>query len=173
MRLVFDAVAPDWSKIRADPSYSDGFMEALTYLPREFRPPQILDASCGHGLASSLLVERWPDRSVTGVDISPRMVDIARKHVPDATFLVGSVHHLPFEDGAFDLITSLDGLVDPAEFMRVLHRKGRILIVYSMRATTPISRNLDDLAAAFATHGGNATAHLDGMAHALVVRHRR
>ncbi len=173
MRTMFDSLAPSWEVIRADPTYRAGFDEGLDQLPRGFRPRRVLDVACGTGIAASFVLDRWPEVKVIGTDISPKMVDLASELVPSATFQVASVHHLPFDDGAFDLVTALDGLLDPEELLRVLGRKGRLLVVYSRHGTTPISRPLADLVAEFAELGAIATPHTDGEAHVLVVRHGR
>lgn len=173
MRTLFNSLSNDWERIREDPTYRVGFRAALAHLPRGFRPRRALDVCCGTGMACSDLLDRWPGLNLIGVDIAPRMVDEARELVRGARFEVASVHRLPFEDGEFDLVTALDGLVDHAELLRVLHRKGRLLIVYSKRGTTPISRPLDELAAKFGAHGAVSDPHTDGEAHVLVVRHGR
>lgn len=172
-RLLFDSLSTDWERIRNDPTYRTGFMQGLDRLPRGFRPRRVLDVACGTGLGAAFVLERWPDVNVIGTDISPRMVELASELVPDATFQVASVHVLPFDDGAFDLVTALDGLLDPQELLRVLGRKGRLLVVYSRGGTTPISRPLDELVAEFEAQGAVATPHVDGEAHVLVVRHGR
>ena len=173
MRTMFDALAGDWERIRRDPTYRAGFDAALAHLPRGFRPRRALDVACGTGLACRFLLDRWPELRLDACDIAPRMVDAAAELVPEVTFQVASVHHLPYEDGEFDLVTVLDGLLDPAELLRVLHRKGRLLVVYSRQGTTPVSRPLEQVAAEFEQHGGICTPHVDGPAHVLVVRHGR
>ena len=172
-RTLFDSLAGDWERIRADPTYRRGFSQALGHLPRGFRPRRVLDAACGTGVATCVIVERWPGVNVIGTDIAPRMVELATELVPEATFQIASVHHLPWDDGMFDLVTALDGLIDPDELLRVLHRKGRLVIAYSRGGTTPIARPLDDLAAAFSERGAVADAYTDGDAHVLIVRHGR
>lgn len=172
-RALFDSYSSDWERIRADPTYRIGFEEALGHLPRGFRPRRALDVACGTGLATAALLDRWPGLNVIGSDISPRMVELARGLVPAATFEVASVHHLPHADGEFDLVTALDGLIDHAELLRVLHRKGRLLTVYSRGGTTPIARPVAELAREFEALGAHADAYVDGEAHALVVRHGR
>jgi ubiquinone/menaquinone biosynthesis C-methylase UbiE len=173
MRVLFDSLAENWEQIRADPTYRAGFLEGVAHLPRGFRPRRALDVACGTGIATQALLDRWPGLNVIGTDISPRMVQLAGELVPEARFEVASVHALPYEDGEFDLVTALDGMLDPAQLLRVLHRKGRLLVVYSKHGTTPISRPLDQLADEFARHGAIADAHTDGAAHVLVVRHGR
>ncbi|MCW2949828.1 MAG: ubiquinone/menaquinone biosynthesis methyltransferase [Thermoleophilia bacterium] len=173
MRVMFDHLSENWEVIRADPTYRDGFREALRYLPRGFRPRRVLDVACGTGQATSVLLERWPGVRVTGTDISPRMVETARKLVPDAAFATASVHKLPFDDGAFDLVTALDGVIDLAEMLRVLHRKGRLLVVYSHQGTTPVSRSLDELARDVRQLDAYADVHAGALTHVLVARHTR
>jgi SAM-dependent methyltransferase len=63
-----------------------------------------LDAACGTGRLTELLVERGHD--VVGVDQSPEMLDVARDRFPDATFHVGDVRDLPLEDASVDLAVS-------------------------------------------------------------------
>lgn len=173
MRVLFDQASGSWEAIRRDPQYSDGFIEAMRLLPKGFRPRQVLDAACGTGLATGLVLDRWPGVRVSGIDISQGMVDLAEKTYPKAAFFRASVHDLPFEDGRFDLIVTLDGLLDIPELMRVLHRKGRLLIVYSRAGTTPISRPVEGIAKLIESAGGVATWHTDGISHVVVGRHGR
>lgn len=173
LRTLFDSLAGSWERIREDPTYRRGFGEALGQLPRGFRPRRALDVACGTGAATAALLERWPGLNVIGTDISRNMVERARELVPGARFEAASVHRLPFADGEFDLVTALDGLLDHDELLRVLHRKGRLLVVYSKGGTTPIARPLAKLATEFESRGAHAEAHTDGEAHVLVVRHGR
>lgn len=173
MRIVFDGASRNWEAIRRPDDYWDGFREALRLLPKGFRPRQVLDSSTGTGMAAAMVLERWPDVKVTGVDISPRMVREAAKTVPGATFQQGSVHKLPFEDARFDLVVSLDGLLNVPEMLRVLHRKGRLVVVYSRKGTTPISRPLDQIAKLVEAADGIATIHTEGASAVLIARHRR
>jgi 2-polyprenyl-3-methyl-5-hydroxy-6-metoxy-1,4-benzoquinol methylase len=69
----------------------------------ELLPPsgQLLDAGCGVGKPTSeFLVKKGFD--VTGVDISKRMVDIAKKNVPEASFIQKNILELDFPDTTFD-----------------------------------------------------------------------
>lgn len=93
---------------------------------------QILDVACGTGLASRPFAEN--DYRVTGIDRSDAMLEIARKNVPDATWMQGDASALPFEPGAFDLALSaqtfhaLDRAAALAEMMRVLKPNGVVAI---------------------------------------------
>jgi trans-aconitate 2-methyltransferase len=50
-------------------------------------PGDILDLGCGAGNVTRLLAQRFPDRSILGVDSSPDMLAKARALLPSASFL--------------------------------------------------------------------------------------
>jgi trans-aconitate 2-methyltransferase len=66
------------------------FVELITRTGSE-RPGNVVDLGCGPGNLTALLVERWPDATVTGVDSSPEMIERARATVPGVDFQVGDV----------------------------------------------------------------------------------
>ena len=97
---------------------------------------RVLDLATGTGNAA-LLAARARG-VVTGLDAASRLIDVARRRATDerveATFIVGDVQALPFEDASFDVALSVFGLVFApdvdrsfAEMMRVLRPDGRAL----------------------------------------------
>ncbi|HEX4400676.1 MAG TPA: methyltransferase domain-containing protein [Galbitalea sp.] len=96
----------------------------------------VLDAATGTGLVLRALKLRLAeDARLTGVDLSARMLEVARAQTPDATFLVGDATALPWEDGSFDLVTCVTAIhlmpdtdVALREWSRVLRPAGRIVI---------------------------------------------
>ena len=87
----------------------------------------ILDLGSGTGKPyAKLLVERG--FNVLGIDISPRMVELARKYVPQAEFVELSMTEIEFKsmfDGVFSSYTML--LLDPPLFEDVAKRIVRSL----------------------------------------------
>ncbi len=75
---------------------------------------RILDVATGTGkVAAALSARVQPDGSVLAVDISPRMIDVARKRFADRgglDFVVGDALDLPTEDGTFDAATIAFGM---------------------------------------------------------------
>ena len=65
----------------------------------------LLDAGCGTAPMISLLSERFPDVNFTGIDLTPKMIEVAKsKNIPNATFVCGDCESLPFENDSFDVI---------------------------------------------------------------------
>jgi len=92
---------------------------------------RLLDIACGSGLAMELAAVRGA--TVAGIDASSRLIAIARDRVPDADVRTGDMAALPWEDDAFDVVTSFRGLWATtrealAEARRVLRPGGRISV---------------------------------------------
>lgn len=96
----------------------------------------VLDVSCGTGNAA--IVAARAGAVVTGVDPAARLLEIARARAAaeglEARFVQGDFHGLDFEDGTFDVVLSVFGVIfgDPPrvlpEVLRVLTPGGRALV---------------------------------------------
>ncbi len=103
---------------------------------------RVLDVGCGAGLDALVAAAAvGPDGEVTGVDITPVMIERACEAAAAApwasvTFLVAdAAEHLPFDDGSFDVVQSNGCLnLSPhkrellAEVHRVLRPGGRLAL---------------------------------------------
>lgn len=90
---------------------------------------RLLDLACGSGLALELAAARGA--TCSGIDASPRLLDVARDRNPAADLRVGDMNALPWDAASFDVVTSFRGIwgTTPgavAEAARVLVPGGRI-----------------------------------------------
>jgi 23S rRNA (guanine745-N1)-methyltransferase len=88
----------------------------------------VLDVGCGEGYYLGSLARARPVEA-HGIDLSAVAVDLAARRYPRATWLVGNADRfLPWADGSFDLVLSIDARLHPAEMRRVLKPEGRLLV---------------------------------------------
>ena len=97
----------------------------ISLLPERTDPHETaLDVCCGEGFYARLLHERG--YRVSGVDISEKMIDIARKKSPDIEYHCSDAASMPFlEDDSFDLVVCSMGLIDTPDLggtLREMHR---------------------------------------------------
>lgn len=95
-----------------------------------------LDVGCGTGAVLELLHARYPSKHLTGLDLTPGMIDVARaKQLDNVSFVVGDAEALPFEPRSFDAVlcsNSFHHYPHPerffAEVARVLRPGGRLVL---------------------------------------------
>jgi malonyl-CoA O-methyltransferase len=88
------------------------------------RPAAIIEIGCGTGYLTQLLCARFPQASVTAVDLSEQMIDVARARLGGAAeLLVGDAEERPWGARTFDLVVSsatLQWLAAPAQTLGLL-----------------------------------------------------
>src|SRR4051794_29909315 len=103
-----------------------GLARRLVTLVAPLSQERVLDVACGTGAVTRLLVERVaPGGEVTGLDLSERMLEVARSAVPGATFVAADARELPFANASFDAATCQQGLQfvpEPVLALRELRR---------------------------------------------------
>lgn len=103
-----------------------------------------LDVGCGPGQIPIMMAARWPGLRITGLDAAPAMIEQARKEAASAGVAISfqvlrlgphGEARLPFDDAAFDLVTSnsvLHHVADSVAFFdeiaRVAKPEGAVLI---------------------------------------------
>ncbi len=96
----------------------------------------LLDASCGTGELLRYLQKKMPLAKLCGIDLSPRMLKVAKKKLGNGTILKeGNVEQLPFASRSFDIVFSTEAFhhyLHPEkallEFHRVLMPKGKLVV---------------------------------------------
>lgn len=137
-RIAEDGLIPGyacWSEQYDEPGNPAIAMEqpAVWQLLEAGRPGTALDAACGTGRYARRLTDLG--HAVTGIDISPEMLDRARKAVPAGRFIEGDLQAMPLATGYFDLVVcglALGHVADLyapiQEFGRVLKTGGRLIV---------------------------------------------
>src|SRR4030088_3671008 len=54
---------------------------------------RVIDIGCGPGNSTELLVKRWPQASVIGIDTSADMLRQARERLPGHSFIEANIAH--------------------------------------------------------------------------------
>jgi SAM-dependent methyltransferase len=87
---------------------------------------RVLDVACGTGVVTRHAAELvGPAGAVSGVDLNPAMVQVAREGAPAIDWRVGDAGDLPYEDAAFDAAVCQSALfffADPAQAVREMAR---------------------------------------------------
>lgn len=81
--------------------YIKKIKEFTEYLEEE---DNILDLCCGPGNVGRQLVLCGKDITITGIDLSEKMLEIAKQNVPDATFYCQDIRTIDFSKDSFDAI---------------------------------------------------------------------
>jgi len=139
LRGMFDGLAPTW-ETRIGPHHLGALELALEDAPL---PRRVLDLGTGTGVVALALAERYPEGEVVGIDLSPGMIEEARRKLVPALagrvrFEVGDASALALPDGDFDLVVLSNMIPFYDELARVLRAGGTLVFSFSRGSETPI-----------------------------------
>jgi len=131
--LFADRERPGWDE------ELDELCKTIAGLPRG----RTLDVACGTGFLT-----RHIRGDVVGLDQSARMLDVARRQAPNATFVQGDAFALPFPDACFSLVFTghFYGHLETGERERFLAEAARVapelVVVDASRAHSDVDEHL-------------------------------
>jgi demethylmenaquinone methyltransferase/2-methoxy-6-polyprenyl-1,4-benzoquinol methylase len=136
VRQLFATIADRYDLITVLLSYGQDrrWKRRLVAMASPLEDRQVLDLACGTGDLTWLAATAGAQ--VTGLDITPRMIELARAKAPAApadgargraVFLVGDMGALPFRDASFDVVTTGYGLRNVPELPRAVGEIARVL----------------------------------------------
>ena len=139
-RLILDQFTKQAVPFSEMPAHSNDEANRLLIDMAQIGPEDaVLDVACGPGLVACALAPFA--RHVTGLDLTPAMIEQARKKqqtmgLSNLAWLVGDAVPLPFPDAAFSVVVtrfSFHHFLDPkavlAEMVRVSAPGGRIAVI--------------------------------------------
>ncbi len=98
LKETYNRIAEDWHRDHLD---DDWWIEGTDLFIKSLVPgAHVLDVGCGSGVKSKYLIDRG--FKVTGIDISEKLLKIARREVPEGEFKVFSMTDLDSMRETFD-----------------------------------------------------------------------
>ncbi len=149
---MFDAIAPAYDFMNTMMTgglhvrWRNRALKMVSTMLPQGGPKMVLDVACGTGDVSFRLHELFPKAHITGLDLSPGMLEIAerklammdlsaQKHI---TFLEGDSLKMPFPDETFDVVTvaygvrNFERLEDGYREMRRVMKPGGVICVIEL-----------------------------------------
>jgi len=133
VKTGYNAIADRYLAERTRDSEDVRLLDELT--TRLQAGAKVLDAGCGAGVPISQMLSKKFE--VTGVDFSEAQIELAKKNVPNATFICQDMTQLDFPDNTFDGISSYYAIIHIpreehqlllANFHRILKLNGLALL---------------------------------------------
>jgi demethylmenaquinone methyltransferase/2-methoxy-6-polyprenyl-1,4-benzoquinol methylase len=131
VKAYYDRRAPEYDEwYRGTGRFTErerpGWEEELAALRRALEAlpaARTLDVACGTGFLT-----RWLPGEVVGIDQSEAMLEEARRHAPEVTYIRADALALPFEDAAFERVFTghFYGHLEDAERLRFLAEARRL-----------------------------------------------
>jgi demethylmenaquinone methyltransferase/2-methoxy-6-polyprenyl-1,4-benzoquinol methylase len=147
VRQLFATIADRYDVITRLLSYGQDqrWKRRLMALADVSTSDRVLDLACGTGDLAIAASRRA--RRTTGLDLTRRMVQLARARTNAVSFVTGDMTALPFRDAQFDVVTTGYGLRNVPdlplalrEVRRVLAPGGRLLSLDFNRPANPMVR---------------------------------
>jgi predicted TPR repeat methyltransferase len=113
LRTMFDEVATRFDELMVDGLHYRGHLQLRTLADAELpglKPPlRILDLGCGTGLVGGSFQDLAQGGCLDGIDVAPRMIEVARKRGIYNELTLGDLETVLAETGpSYDLIVSAD-----------------------------------------------------------------
>lgn len=106
----FDDISEKYDKQRKQliPCFNDFYYLPLSVMDCKKESPKVLDIGAGTGLFSSIVLEKYPNARITLIDLSDKMLKVAKKRFSDHSdfkYIVADYTKYEFDD-KFDIIIS-------------------------------------------------------------------
>ena len=122
VRHLFDQFAANYdARMRGELSYAapEILKQLASLVMPNPRALSILDLGCGTGLAGAAF--KPLARRLDGIDLSPRMITLARSRAIYDSLWVGDIEALPADELTYDLVLAADSFVYLGDLAKALH----------------------------------------------------
>ncbi|PWI13189.1 SAM-dependent methyltransferase [Streptomyces sp. Act143] len=165
--VLFDALGADYEKAFA---HAPAHLAALEWLSERLPPEaRVLDVGSGTGRPTAAALV-GAGHSVLGVDVSPVMVELAARQVPEAEFRHADIRELPLEPESFDGVCVFFSLLQMtrAEQSALLRRLARALRPGGHLVLATVPADVEDMEVVFMGRPVRATSFAEDDAVAVV-----
>ena len=145
---MYDLAATHYDRIKQfDRDWETRFVgEPIANAIEQLAGARVLDVGAGTGrVARALLPLVGPDLQLVCLEPSRRMLALGRERAPGGIWLRGRVDPLPFADGSFDIVVSLEVIeftphpeLTLRELVRVLRPGGSLLVTNRVGREAPL-----------------------------------
>lgn len=109
MAATYDAIAEPFAVSRQKPWSELGSLKTLIQsVVKTQNFASLLDVGCGNGRVAEIAQQCKVE--YTGLDVSEKLIQLAREKYPNESFVVGSMLNLPFLDEQFDIVIAIASL---------------------------------------------------------------
>ena len=137
--ITKEEIGKGYDKIAEKVYVSEDFYNEVLDIEPNFNG-DILEAGVGQGVVLANIVRRGCKNihSLTGIDLSDRLLEMARTLLPQATILKADIEAMPFADALFDFVIMVDTFQYLQDFesaldevRRVLRQGGKFIVAVS------------------------------------------
>lgn len=143
-RALFTVVAPRYDFVTRALSFGRdaAWKRRLVAGLPDLAAPRCLDLACGTGDLTRAVAARYPRGAITGLDLTPAMLDLAQRADNDGRvrYVEGSMEHLPFDDASLDIVTGGYALRNAPDLTRAIDEVHRVLAPGGAAAFLDFSR---------------------------------
>lgn len=112
-------------------------------------PEKIMDAGCGPGNSTNVILSRWPESEIIGIDNSASMIESARKNYPEMKWRVKDVtrmeteekYDIIFSNATIQWIQNQKKLIN--DLVKMLKDKGALAVQVPQYHNMPVSQAIE------------------------------